>query len=146
MSFWKSKAKTPAELVKCLKDTIPKLDHQGEKKKVNEEISKTLVLTKGILYGEIDADPSPELVAQLSQEIYNNDILPLLIQYIGKFEFEVFFHSPANLERQRKTSRKYSTIFSGGRSVLDFPPPNTSSHARKSYRPYQILMRIKKSR
>jgi calcium binding protein 39 len=88
-SFWKSKPKSPQELVKCLKETIPKLDHQGDKKKVNEEISKTLVLIKGILYGEVDTDPSPELVAQLSQEIYNNDILPLLIQYIGKFEFEV---------------------------------------------------------
>jgi calcium binding protein 39 len=89
MSFWKTKAKTPAELVKSLKETIPKLEHQGDKKKINEEISKTLVLIKGILYGEVDTDPSPELVAQLSQEIYNNDVLPLLIQYIGKFEFEV---------------------------------------------------------
>lgn len=88
MSFWKTKTKTPAELVKCLKDAIPKLD-QGDNKKANEDISKTFVLMKNILYGEVDSEPNPELVAQLSQEIYNNEILPLMIQYIGKFEFEV---------------------------------------------------------
>lgn len=89
MAFlFKAKQKTPAELVKSLKESIPKLD-LGDRKKANEEVSKTFVLMKTILYGEVDNDPNPELVAQLSQEIYNNDVLPLMVQYIGKFEFEV---------------------------------------------------------
>lgn len=43
---------------------------------------------KNILYGENDNEPVPELVSQLSQEIYNHDILLLLIDNMGKLEFE----------------------------------------------------------
>ena len=87
MQFFKSKTKTPFELVKTLKESIPKLESL-EKRKLNDEISKTLLLMKSILYGENDSDPSPELVAQLAQEVYNNDILLLLIANIAKFDFE----------------------------------------------------------
>lgn len=43
---------------------------------------------KNILYGENDGDPVPELVSQLSQEIYNHDLLLILIENISKLEFE----------------------------------------------------------
>ncbi|KAJ3282926.1 hypothetical protein HDU79_009549 [Rhizoclosmatium sp. JEL0117] len=79
--------RTPLDLVKGTKEYIAKLS-QGDKRKANEEISKNLVAMKGILYGDGVSDPSPELVAQLSHEIYNNDILPLLIGNIWKLEFE----------------------------------------------------------
>lgn len=35
-----------------------------------------------------DNEPSPELVAQLAQEVYSADLLPLLAQNLGKLEFE----------------------------------------------------------
>lgn len=34
-------------------------------------------------------DAQPELIAQLSQEVYANDILQLLVLNIWRFEFEV---------------------------------------------------------
>lgn len=37
----------------------------------------------------LENDPIPELVAQLSQEFYNNDVLQLLVLNIWRFEFEV---------------------------------------------------------
>ncbi|KAJ3215496.1 hypothetical protein HK099_006323 [Clydaea vesicula] len=88
MSFlFSKKSKQPIDLVKAVAEAIPKLE-SGDRKKANDEISKNFVLMKGILYGDGENDPSPELVAQLSQELYNSDVLPLMIQNIGKFEFE----------------------------------------------------------
>ncbi|CAG8504274.1 1432_t:CDS:10 [Funneliformis caledonium] len=88
MSFlFKSKQKTPHELVKILKDAINKLDGL-DKKKASEDISKNLTTMKTILYGDGDSDPVQETVAQLAQEVYNNDILQLLVLNIWRFEFE----------------------------------------------------------
>lgn len=88
MSFlFKTKTKTPQELVKSARDSIIKLE-SGDKKKANEEISRNLVSMKNILYGDGENEPVPELVVQLAQEVYGNDLLQLLVQNIGKFEFE----------------------------------------------------------
>ncbi|CAG8482379.1 7635_t:CDS:10 [Diversispora eburnea] len=54
----------------------------------SEDISKNLTTMKTILFGEGENDPVPEIVAQLAQEVYNNDILQLLVINIGRFEFE----------------------------------------------------------
>eukprot|EP00842_Homolaphlyctis_polyrhiza_P006977 jgi/Hompol1/869/HPOL_005051-RA len=54
----------------------------------NEDISKCLVAMKNILYGDGETDPVPELVAQLSSEVINGDLLLLLAQNIQSFEFE----------------------------------------------------------
>ncbi|KAJ3138792.1 hypothetical protein HK100_012252 [Physocladia obscura] len=80
--------RTPLDLVKGIKDSLAKLAVAADRRKVNEDISKNLAAMKVILYGDGASDPNPELVAQLSHEIYNNDILPLLIINIAKLEFE----------------------------------------------------------
>ncbi|KAJ3069751.1 Calcium-binding protein 39 [Podochytrium sp. JEL0797] len=77
--------KSPLDLVRGTKESIARLGLSDKLK----DISKNLVAMKAILYGDGVADPSPELVAQLSHEVYNNDILPLLIGNIWKLEFEV---------------------------------------------------------
>ncbi|CAG8549272.1 10669_t:CDS:2 [Paraglomus brasilianum] len=88
MAFlFKSRHKTPHDIVKLVKDAIAKLDGV-EKKKANEDISKNLATMKAILYGEGENDPVPETVAQLAQEVYNNDLLQLLVLNIWRFEFE----------------------------------------------------------
>eukprot|EP00833_Pecoramyces_ruminatium_P009182 jgi/Orpsp1_1/1183214/evm.model.c7180000084275.1 len=86
--FIKPKIKTPQELVRNTRDAIIKLESGGDKRKANEEISRNLVAMKNILYGDGENDPVPELVVQLSQEVYGNNLLQLLVQNIGKFEFE----------------------------------------------------------
>ncbi|CAG8598538.1 23035_t:CDS:10 [Gigaspora rosea] len=88
MSFlplFKTKSKTPHELVKSVKDAINKLDGV-DKKKASEDISKNLIAMKNILYGEGESEPVQETVAQLAQEakkdvtqIFNN----LLRRQIG---------------------------------------------------------------
>ncbi|KAJ9479786.1 Protein HYM1 [Pseudozyma hubeiensis] len=141
MNFiFKSKSRTPQELVRHLRDTILRLDsatplggsnssnslnnHYSNgtsstssssgasgagsssssgitssgssgggssseaKRKAVDEISKTLCQIKAILFGDGDADPQPELVAQLAQEVYSHDVLQLLVAHISKFEFE----------------------------------------------------------
>jgi len=90
MSFFGigKKPKTPQELVKSTRDAIIKLETTGDKRKVNEEISRNLVNMKNILYGDGESEPISDQVVQLSQEVYGNDLLQLLVQNIGKFEFE----------------------------------------------------------
>nr|CDI51858.1 mo25 protein [Melanopsichium pennsylvanicum 4] len=133
MNFiFKTKSRSPAELVRHLRDTLSRLDTPTSlatsassnslnsnytnaaatsssavssssvtssnssgsnsttesKRKAVDEISKTLTNIKSILFGDGESEPQPELVAQLSQEIYTNDILPLLITHISSLDFE----------------------------------------------------------
>ncbi|CAH2238828.1 jg6818 [Pararge aegeria aegeria] len=79
--FGKSQ-KSPAELVRSLKDAVTALE-RGDKKaeKAQEDVSKNLVLIKNMLYGTSDAEPQTDIiVAQLAQELYNTNLLLLLIQ------------------------------------------------------------------
>lgn len=58
----------------------------------SEEVSKTLVSIKNMLYGTGEQDPQTELNAQLAQEMYNNNMLQLLIENLNKIDFEVHHH------------------------------------------------------
>lgn len=44
---------------------------------------------KAILYGDGENEPQAEQVAQLAQEVYNQDVLQLLVLNIWRFDFEV---------------------------------------------------------
>ncbi|GAA6013321.1 hypothetical protein JCM10207_000854 [Rhodosporidiobolus poonsookiae] len=93
MNFFKSpKVKTPPELVRSLRDAIYKLDSPQtgpeQRRKASEDISKYLFQTKVLLYGDGENDPQPEIIAQLAQEVYANDLLQLLVLHIWRFEFE----------------------------------------------------------
>lgn len=88
--FNRTKQRTPPDLVRGLRDAIPKLEAgapgSDTRKKAGEEVSKNLQQIKGMLYG--DGDPLPEVVAQLAQETYNTDLLFHLVSNIHRFEFE----------------------------------------------------------
>jgi len=90
MNFFKTKPRQPPDLVRGLRDAIPRLEQGapgGEtRRKATEEISKNLQTIKAMLYG--DGEPVPEVVAQLAQETYNTDLMLLLVQAISRFEFE----------------------------------------------------------
>ncbi|CAG2249462.1 protein Mo25-like [Mytilus galloprovincialis] len=89
--FGKSQ-KSPQDVVKSLKEALLAVSKgsTGEKKadKATEDISKNLAHIKGILYGVGDQEPQTELVAQLSQEMYNHNMLLLLIMNLAKVDFE----------------------------------------------------------
>lgn len=87
--FGKSQ-KSPADVVKALKEAVNSLE-KGDKKaeKAQEDVSKNLVLIKNMLYGTSDAEPQTDIiVAQLAQELYNSNLLLLLIQNLNRIDFE----------------------------------------------------------
>ncbi|KAI6157120.1 mo25 protein [Pisolithus tinctorius] len=90
MNFFKTKPRTPPDLIRGLRDVIPKLDAgppgTESRRKASEEVSRNLQAIKGILYG--DGEPIPELIAQLAQETYSTDLLLILLQNMHKFDFE----------------------------------------------------------
>jgi len=55
-----------------------------------EDVSKNLLVIKNLLYGTADTEPLSDIVvAQLAQEMYNNNLLLMLIQNLTKIDFEV---------------------------------------------------------
>lgn len=88
--FGKSQ-KSPAELVKALSSSLSHSLERGDKKseKAQEDVSKNLLLIKNMLYGTFDSDPQTDyVIAQLSQELYNSNLLLLLIQNLNRINFE----------------------------------------------------------
>eukprot|EP00033_Pygsuia_biforma_P002232 GCRY01002472.1.p1 GENE.GCRY01002472.1~~GCRY01002472.1.p1 ORF type:complete len:333 (+),score=79.09 GCRY01002472.1:141-1139(+) len=92
MFLFSKKIKNPSELVKQNKEALLLLTNDStkkkEKEKAVEEISRHLLQMKTILYGDSENEPNTELVAQLANEIYNNDLLHLQISNMQAFEFE----------------------------------------------------------
>lgn len=54
-----------------------------------EEVSKSLVAMKEILYGTNEKEPQTEAVAQLAQELYNSGLLSTLVADLQLIDFEV---------------------------------------------------------
>ncbi|CAJ0956443.1 unnamed protein product, partial [Mesorhabditis belari] len=81
--------KSPADVVKNLKEALVQIE-KGDKKsdKAIEEVNKWLQTVKGIIYGQEGQEPNSEQVAQLAQETYNANVLPMLIKNLAKLEFE----------------------------------------------------------
>lgn len=113
--------KSPADIVKNLKDSMTVLEKHdisdkkaekvGERADVcqplnvntetksvcvcvcviqaTEEVSKSLVAMKEILYGTNEKEPQTEAVAQLAQELYNSGLLSTLVADLQLIDFEV---------------------------------------------------------
>ncbi|KAI0300524.1 mo25 protein [Multifurca ochricompacta] len=96
MNFFKTKQRTPTDLVRGLRDNILKLESAPPVlliwiSQASEEVSKYLQQIKGMLYGDgvdVRPEPIPELFAQLAQETYSTDLLQLLVVHIARFDFE----------------------------------------------------------
>ncbi|OCF61974.1 calcium binding protein 39 [Kwoniella mangroviensis CBS 10435] len=89
--FNRQKTRTPAETVKSLKENILRLDQSaaGEgRKRINEEVSRLLASTKNSLLGEGESEPSPDIIAQIANEVYAQDLLSLVVIHLGQFDFE----------------------------------------------------------
>ncbi|XP_034404522.1 calcium-binding protein 39 isoform X1 [Cyclopterus lumpus] len=84
--------KSPADIVKNLKDSMTVLEKHdiSDKKaeKATEEVSKSLVAMKEILYGTNEKEPQTEAVAQLAQELYNSGLLSTLVADLQLIDFE----------------------------------------------------------
>jgi calcium binding protein 39 len=137
-----NRPKTPQDLVRTVRESISRLDVPSEKKRAIEEITKCLNAMKTILIGDggtmlpphpfacfalfvwrialtnvplvnIEADPIPEQVVLLSQEIYTSDLLQILSLNLYRFEFEAKkdFTSIFNtLLRRQVGETRYPTV------------------------------------
>lgn len=126
-----------------------------------EEVSKSLVAMKEILYGTNEKEPQTEAVAQLAQELYNSGLLGILIADLQLIDFEVrpksllsadqakhmrrwsnvavscfstsaLSHVSSPTARVRKTWLRYSTTYSGVRSGPGHPQWSICALSRTS--------------
>uniref|UniRef100_UPI00358EDC57 calcium-binding protein 39-like n=1 Tax=Myxine glutinosa TaxID=7769 RepID=UPI00358EDC57 len=79
--------KTPAEIVRHLKESLSQLEKQ-DKKKASDEVTKGLAAMKEVLCGTSEKEPQPEAMAQLAQELYTTGLLPQLLAQLQRIDFE----------------------------------------------------------
>lgn len=104
MPLFGKSSKSPYELVKTLQEALLIIEKGDSKKldKASEDVSKSLMAIKNMLYGTQDQQHHQQhhhhhhanesqtdiAVAQLAQEIYNSNLLFTLINNLSKIEFE----------------------------------------------------------
>ncbi|KAI9018382.1 Mo25-like protein [Hyaloraphidium curvatum] len=89
MSFlFKTKPRAPPDLVRQTKDAIHRIERDPERRKPAEDLAKCLLEMKRVLHGGGDTPPNPEQNSLLAQEIYSQDILPLVVANMGSLDFE----------------------------------------------------------
>lgn len=97
MPLFGKSSKSPFELARTLQEAILIIEKRDSKKldKALEDVSKSLVSIKNMLYGTNDQQHQQQnesqtdiVVAQLAQEIYNSNLLFTLINNLSRIEFE----------------------------------------------------------
>jgi len=96
MPLFGKSSKSPAEVVKNLKDSLTNLekfggDTVGGKKveKAQDDVSKYLFSISSLLFNNCDTDQQSDIIlAQLSQEMYSSQLIPALLRNLSNMEFE----------------------------------------------------------
>ncbi|XP_074589634.1 putative MO25-like protein At5g47540 isoform X2 [Curcuma longa] len=112
-TLFKSKPRTPAELVRQTRDLLVYVDanpkpRDGKRDEKMIELCKYLRELKFILYGDNKVEPVADACAQLTQEFFRENTLRVLIACIPKLNLEVQKDATqvvANLQRQQVNSR-----------------------------------------
>ncbi|KAK4491897.1 hypothetical protein RD792_002678, partial [Penstemon davidsonii] len=112
--LFKSKPKTPADLVRQTRDLLIFIDRAAPDTKESKrddkmvELSKLIRDLKQVLYGHSESEPVADSCAQLTQEFFKENTLRLLIKCLPKFNLETRKDATqvvANLQRQQVQSR-----------------------------------------
>uniref|UniRef100_A0A1J3IYI8 Putative MO25-like protein n=1 Tax=Noccaea caerulescens TaxID=107243 RepID=A0A1J3IYI8_NOCCA len=114
--LFKSKPRTPADLVRQTRDLLLYADRSNSLPDLREskreekmaELSRNIRDMKSILYGNSEAEPVAEACAQLTQEFFKEDTLRALITCLPKLNLETRKDATqvvANLQRQQVNSR-----------------------------------------
>ena len=92
MPLFGKSSKSPAEMVRGLKESLTMLERGGDGRKAEraqEEVSKQLVTVTALLFGADSSEQQSDiLLAQLSQEMYNSGLLLLLLRNLHRIDFE----------------------------------------------------------
>ncbi|KAA8520188.1 hypothetical protein F0562_014444 [Nyssa sinensis] len=111
--LFKSKPKTPVDLVRQTRDLLIYADSNSDTRESKREekmleLSKLIRELKSILYGNSESEPVSEACAQLTQEFFRGNTLRLLIICVPKLNLEARKDATqivANLQRQPVQSR-----------------------------------------
>ncbi|CAL5344392.1 unnamed protein product [Camellia sinensis] len=111
--LFKSKPKTPVDLVRQTRDILIYADlnsdsRESKREEKMSELSRLIRELKVILYGNSEAEPVAEACAQLTQEFFRENTLRLLIICLPKLNLEARKDATqvvANLQRQQVQSR-----------------------------------------
>lgn len=76
-------------LMSPIKEFHKAITKRGVCLQASEEVSKSLLAMKEILYGTSEKEPQTEAVAQLAQELYNSGLLSTLVADLQLIDFEV---------------------------------------------------------
>jgi calcium binding protein 39 len=88
--FKKTSTKAPSEVVRVLREAL--LDKALAPKKATEEISRGITAMRALMHSDGSgsaSEASQDQLVMLSNEIYSTELLPLLIQNLARFDFEV---------------------------------------------------------
>ncbi|CAN1749190.1 Putative MO25-like protein At5g47540 [Linum perenne] len=112
--LFKSKLRTPADIVRQTRDLLTFVDRSSSTYSADlrdmqmVELSKNIREMKSILYGDSEAEPVSEACAQLTQEFFKENSLRLFIVCLPKLSLETRKDATqvvANLQRQQVQSR-----------------------------------------
>ncbi|XP_076435612.1 protein Mo25-like [Babylonia areolata] len=91
MPLFGPRTRSPQELVRALKEALTQISRdKGEKeiRRATEDMAKTLQAMKTMLYNSGEQDTAAELLSQLAVEIYQHNVLLMLITNFHRIEFE----------------------------------------------------------
>ncbi|KAG0455593.1 hypothetical protein HPP92_024579 [Vanilla planifolia] len=126
--LFKSKPRTPAELVRQTRELLMYIDlhwstREAKREEKMAELSKLIRELKSILYGNSEAEPVSEACAQLTQEFFKENTLRLLIVCLPRLNLESRKDATqvvANLQRQQVHSRLIASDFlEANKDLLD---------------------------
>ncbi|KAL6143998.1 hypothetical protein ACLB2K_054693 [Fragaria x ananassa] len=109
----KSKSRKPSELLKNTRELLIFLNadkdvREQKRKEKMEELTKSMLEIRTLLYGNGESEPNKDTCAQLTQEFFREDMFRLLIASLSKLNLETrknATHIIANLQRQQVQSR-----------------------------------------
>ncbi|KDP39218.1 hypothetical protein JCGZ_00975 [Jatropha curcas] len=118
-SLFKSKPKSPAELVRQTRNLLLSLNGSGDlrgskREEKMDELNKHIRELKLILYGSSESEPVAEACAQLTQEFFRENTMHLLIIFLPKLSLEARRDATqvvANLQRQQVQSRMIASSY-----------------------------------
>ncbi|KAH0467340.1 hypothetical protein IEQ34_004578 [Dendrobium chrysotoxum] len=126
--LFKSKARTPTDLVRHTRDLLICIDANSNTRETKREekmveLSKAIRELKYVLYGNGEVEPVTEACAQLTQEFFRENTLRLIITCLPKLNLEARKDATqvvANLQRQQVHSRLIASDYlEANKDLLD---------------------------
>ncbi|KAI4305681.1 hypothetical protein L6164_029032 [Bauhinia variegata] len=128
-NLFKPKPKTPAELVRHLRELIICVEGNTETRERKREekmsdLNKTILEIRIVLYGTDVQEPNPDACTQLSQEFFKDDTFRLLVTNLPKLNLgarQDVTHVIANFQRRRVNNEIIASVYlENNLDIMDF--------------------------